>query len=55
MMKTRINTPLLMPPSESIGNMLRVSAEITIEFIMQVGLRWGGECWQVIKDVLRGR
>jgi hypothetical protein len=29
-MKVRINDPLFVPPSESIGNMLRVSAEIAV-------------------------
>jgi len=38
-MKTRINEPLLMPPSESISNVLQVSAEITIKFIVKVSLR----------------
>ena len=38
-METRINQPLLVPPSESISNVLQVSAEITIKFIMKVGLK----------------
>jgi hypothetical protein len=50
-MEARINSPLLVPPSESISNMLGVSAEITVQLVMKVGL-WGcRECWQLVEDI----
>jgi hypothetical protein len=54
-MKARINEALLVPPSDWIGNMLRVSAEITIEFITKIRFRRRGKCWQIIKNVVSGR
>jgi len=55
MMKTRIDTSLLMPPSKGIGYMFRVGAEITIEVITKLRLRRRNKCWQVIKDILGQR
>jgi len=51
-MKTRVNEPLLVPPSKSISNVLWVSAEIAIEFITKVGFGRGGKCWQIVEDVV---
>ena len=52
-MKTRVSDPLLMPPSDGIGYMFRVSAEIMIQFISKIRLWGGGKGWQVIENVVR--
>jgi hypothetical protein len=54
-MEARINRTILVPPSNSISNMLRVSGEITVEFITEIGFRRGGKCRQIIEDVVTGR
>ena len=52
-MEVGIYKPFLVPPSECIGYMLRVSAEITVQFITKVRFRRGRKSWQLIKDVSR--
>jgi hypothetical protein len=54
-MEAGINRPLLIPPSKWIGDMLRVGAEITIQFVTKVGFWRGGKCWQLIKEVFGRR
>jgi hypothetical protein len=54
-MEARINRSFLSPPSNRVSNVLRVSAEITIQFVAKIGLRRGGKCWQIIKNVVSGR
>jgi hypothetical protein len=50
-MEARINSPLLIPPSKSISDMLGVGAEITVQLVTKVGL-WGRrECWQLVEDI----
>jgi hypothetical protein len=44
-MEAGINRLPLVPPSKRIGDMLRVSAEIAIQFITKVGFWRGGKCW----------
>jgi len=53
-MEVRINKPLLIPPSKCIGDMLRVSAEITIQLITKVRFWRGRKCWQLVEDVFAG-
>jgi hypothetical protein len=54
-MEARINRMILVPPSNSIRNMLRVSGEITLKFIMEIGFQRGGKCRQIIEDVVNER
>ena len=54
-MEARINSSLLVPPSDCLGNMLRVSAEVTIEFVAEIRFRRGGKCWQIVENVVSGR
>ena len=55
-MEARIHSPLLVPPSKSISDMLGIGAEITIQLIMKVGFGGGRKCRQLIEDVFeRGR
>jgi hypothetical protein len=53
--KARINKPILVPPSESICDMLGVSAKITIQFVTKIGIKRGRKSWQIIKDVVSRR
>jgi len=52
-MEARIHSPLLVPPSKSISDMLRVSAEITVQLITKVGFGGRRECWQLVEDVFK--
>ena len=55
-METRISGPFLVPPSDWICDMLRVGAEITIEFVSKIGFCRGRKCRQFVKYVFsRGR
>ena len=55
-MEARIHSPLLVPPSKSISDMLGIGAEITIQLITKVGFGGGRKCRQLIEDVFeRGR
>jgi hypothetical protein len=54
-MEARINQLFLVPRSDCIGNMLVVSAEVTIKFVMEIRFRRGGKCWQIIKNVVSRR
>ena len=54
-MEVRINSSLLVPPSDCLGNMLRVSAEVTIKFVVEIRFRRGRKCWQIVENVVSGR
>ena len=43
-METRKDKLFLIPPSDRVGDMLRVSAEITIELVSKISLQGGGKC-----------
>jgi hypothetical protein len=43
-METRISTPFLVPPTDRVGDMLRVCAEITIELVAKITFQRGGKC-----------
>lgn len=52
-----ISDTVLVPPSQNVAHILRIRAEVPVEFITQVGgLRWS-KCQKVIEDVglLRGQ
>ena len=54
-MEAKIDQLFLVSPSNCIGNMLGVSAEIIIEFVAEVSFQRGGKYWQIIKNVVSRR
>ena len=44
-MEARIDIAFLVPPSDCVGNMLGICAEVTIEFVAKILFRRGGKCW----------